>query len=180
MLLSSFFSRPSQQHAAEAAQAGIVIAPSSSSVTPSSSTTDKRSTDEDLALAETQRLVANIQRTNVFGCPVCRRAFSQRSEMERHLTTHSSPKPHLCGICGKGFARKDNLKEHRLSVHPTAVDDDAATGANEELIERPSPSSSGAVLDDAPGAVIEAPPSPAALMSLTAAQPLTSMRPVAS
>merc|ERR1712113_901343 len=41
--------------------------------------------------------------------------------MERHLTTHPSPKPHLCNICGKGFARKDNLKEHRLSVHPGVV-----------------------------------------------------------
>ena len=148
-----------------------------------------------LAQAETQRLVANIQRTNVFGCPVCRRAFSQRSEMELHLTTHSNPKPHVCGICGKAFARKDNLKEHRLCVHPTAtmtvigataadaassVDDDGANPMNDESSSWRQNPTSLSQEDATSGSNLEVSHSPATPMSLAVSQPLTSMRPVAS
>ena len=104
--------------------------------------------------------------------------------MERHLTTHSSPKPHLCNICGKGFARKDNLKEHRLSVHPGVVGGSEGNVTNptthEDILIRRSAATNVSV-DGATGATIEPPPSPAnAPMPLAAPQLLTSMRPVAS
>jgi uncharacterized C2H2 Zn-finger protein len=59
-----------------------------------------------------------------FQCPACDATFGRQKEMKRHLDTHSNEKKHFCqGTyvegqkevafgCGKGFTRKDALKEH--------------------------------------------------------------------
>ncbi|MEQ2170933.1 hypothetical protein GOODEAATRI_005435, partial [Goodea atripinnis] len=64
-----------------------------------------------------------------FTCLLCAETFTQRSQLERHMTTHKSPmdQPPLlsegaanrkfkCSECGKAFKYKHHLKEH-LRIH---------------------------------------------------------------
>ncbi|XP_061398018.1 zinc finger protein 572 [Musca vetustissima] len=48
-------------------------------------------------------------------CPQCPKRFKRSQDMKWHLKTHSSEKPNICDICGKGFALKYVLTQHRRS-----------------------------------------------------------------
>ncbi|XP_046806339.1 zinc finger protein 823 [Lucilia cuprina] len=48
-------------------------------------------------------------------CPQCPKRFKRSQDMKWHLKTHSSEKPNICDVCGKGFALKYVLTQHRRS-----------------------------------------------------------------
>ncbi|XP_075146618.1 uncharacterized protein LOC142221019 [Haematobia irritans] len=48
-------------------------------------------------------------------CPQCPKRFKRSQDMKWHLKTHSLEKPNVCDICGKGFALKYVLTQHRRS-----------------------------------------------------------------
>ncbi|XP_073835050.1 uncharacterized protein [Musca autumnalis] len=48
-------------------------------------------------------------------CPQCPKRFKRSQDMKWHLKTHSAEKPNICDICGKGFALKYVLTQHRRS-----------------------------------------------------------------
>ncbi len=56
-------------------------------------------------------------------CPVCNRAFNQRSNLKTHLLTHTDLKPYDCNTCGKVFRRNCDLRRHALT-HSVGGDDD--------------------------------------------------------
>ncbi|KAL9888752.1 uncharacterized protein ACN427_008305 [Glossina fuscipes fuscipes] len=48
-------------------------------------------------------------------CPQCPKRFKRSQDMNWHLKTHSEEKPNICDVCGKGFALKYVLTQHRRS-----------------------------------------------------------------
>ncbi|XP_052757198.1 zinc finger protein 37-like isoform X4 [Galleria mellonella] len=45
-------------------------------------------------------------------CSICHSRFFSKYCLSRHMVIHSGEKKFLCGVCGKGYVRKKNLKDH--------------------------------------------------------------------
>ncbi|RIB13760.1 hypothetical protein C2G38_1974440, partial [Gigaspora rosea] len=58
---------------------------------------------------------------NQFPCPVCKRGFSRKFNMQSHLKTHDTDrvKPYECTYesCNLRFTRKHDLKRHINGIH---------------------------------------------------------------
>lgn len=74
-------------------------------------------------------------KTETFQCENCDKTFHQKKHLKRHRETihglqnpdiinfKSSPKNHICNICGSIFNRADNLTRHMKSAHVPKVKD---------------------------------------------------------
>jgi hypothetical protein len=72
-------------------------------------------------------------------CVVCKKAFSQSSNLITHMRKHSGYKPFACGLCEKRFQRKVDGRRHRESQHP---EEEKAVAATAEAAVAVSPASS--------------------------------------
>lgn len=55
-----------------------------------------------------------------YECPICRRRFSDRSNMNGHLKSHAGPEPPFrCTRCTERFDRYIDLKSHTKTMHFT-------------------------------------------------------------
>uniref|UniRef100_A0A1B0GL11 Putative c2h2-type zn-finger protein n=1 Tax=Lutzomyia longipalpis TaxID=7200 RepID=A0A1B0GL11_LUTLO len=45
-------------------------------------------------------------------CIQCKKDFSTKTNLRRHMLTHADQKPFQCSICGNGFTQKGSLKQH--------------------------------------------------------------------
>ncbi|ORZ20316.1 hypothetical protein BCR42DRAFT_369947 [Absidia repens] len=65
---------------------------------------------------KTQKIDRNEKR---YGCPICRRKFSRRYNLNTHIRTHNVNriKEFECDVCGFGFDRKHDRDRHMVSVH---------------------------------------------------------------
>lgn len=56
-----------------------------------------------------------------FECPVCRRKFTELSNLSMHLLkTHPDEKPYKCSVCEKQFTQSSALKKH-LRIHSNNI-----------------------------------------------------------
>ncbi|XP_076826274.1 zinc finger protein 1035 [Brachyhypopomus gauderio] len=53
-------------------------------------------------------LNTDVNQDKIYTCPICPESFSQALELANHLSVHS----HMCNVCNKTFASKQQLEEH--------------------------------------------------------------------
>ncbi|KAG0444704.1 hypothetical protein HPB47_013482, partial [Ixodes persulcatus] len=52
---------------------------------------------------------------NGFKCSVCDKVFNRKARLDLHMKyLHLKLKPHVCGECGKGFTRREDLTRHSV------------------------------------------------------------------
>lgn len=58
------------------------------------------------------RFVHNRDKELKFECKICSKKFTKKVALDRHETTHSTDRPHICEQCGAAFKTKDGLGVH--------------------------------------------------------------------
>lgn len=46
-------------------------------------------------------------------CTICTRAFARLEHLKRHERAHTNEKPYQCAACGRCFARRDLVLRHQ-------------------------------------------------------------------
>lgn len=50
-------------------------------------------------------------------CSICTRAFARLEHLKRHERSHTNEKPFQCAVCGRCFARRDLVLRHQQKLH---------------------------------------------------------------
>ncbi|KAI8342070.1 hypothetical protein BC941DRAFT_415283 [Chlamydoabsidia padenii] len=75
--------------------------------------------DDNSQERQTSRAKKTSSDQKKYGCPICRRKFSRRYNLNTHIRTHNANriKEFNCDHCGAGFDRKHDRERHISSVH---------------------------------------------------------------
>ena len=52
-----------------------------------------------------------------FSCGMCSKGFATQERLRNHMNIHTGNKPHVCKYCGRGFADKANMRMHEKTTH---------------------------------------------------------------
>lgn len=91
-------------------------------------------------------------------CVVCTRAFARLEHLKRHERLHTNEKPFQCAACGRCFARRDLVLRHQQKLH-TSLPLHRGKDENEHVIILANNTSANAPLAVAPAfAQLHSPP----------------------
>lgn len=95
---------------------------STSSNKSPSSTTSTPVSISGLALGATQPIPKKSQQIKTdkprpHVCSICTRAFARLEHLKRHERSHTNEKPFQCAVCGRCFARRDLVLRHQQKLH---------------------------------------------------------------
>lgn len=57
----------------------------------------------------------HVENPTKFPCTLCRKEFKVKTNLERHIATHTTEKTHNCSICARSFAGLHDLKRHEVN-----------------------------------------------------------------
>ncbi|SCU78793.1 LADA_0A07668g1_1 [Lachancea dasiensis] len=83
-------------------------------------------------------------RPRPFLCAICTRGFARQEHLKRHQRAHTNEKPYLCAFCGRCFARRDLVLRHQQKLHSSVMD--AGSGSRSDSA-RPGSVQKGASRD---------------------------------
>ena len=52
-----------------------------------------------------------------FVCKVCGKGFGRKKEFKEHMNIHTGERPYKCEHCEKAYSSSGNLRMHRRTVH---------------------------------------------------------------
>ncbi|XP_045168260.2 uncharacterized protein LOC123531403 isoform X2 [Mercenaria mercenaria] len=67
------------------------------------------------------RMHALIHKDNCFLCDVCGKSFFRHITLEKHISTHRLPRPHICDVCKKSFIHRSSLMRHKVIHEKPAI-----------------------------------------------------------
>ncbi|KAL4222948.1 hypothetical protein ACF0H5_018989 [Mactra antiquata] len=67
------------------------------------------------------RMHALIHKDNCFLCDICGKSFFRQITLEKHISTHKLPRPHVCEICKKTFIHRSSLMRHKVAHEKSAA-----------------------------------------------------------
>lgn len=67
-------------------------------------------------------------------CTVCTRAFARLEHLKRHERSHTNEKPYQCAACGRCFARRDLVLRHQQKLHASLPLHRGKDAENEHII----------------------------------------------
>lgn len=70
----------------------------------------------DLKVGVRKQRRVKIERGTAHVCVMCKKDFSTKTNLMRHMLTHDGKKPFMCTICGNGFTQSGSLKQH-MHIH---------------------------------------------------------------
>lgn len=95
----------------------------------------KASTPATMPIPKKSRTI-KTDRPRPFLCSICTRGFARQEHLKRHQRAHTNEKPFLCAFCGRCFARRDLVLRHQQKLHSTLAD----SGPEEVAVNRDSKS----------------------------------------
>ncbi|RLV94735.1 putative transcription factor TDA9 [Spathaspora sp. JA1] len=81
----------------------------------STSTLDTAVTPTQPIPKKSQQIKTDKPRPHI--CNLCTRAFARLEHLKRHERSHTNEKPFQCGACGRCFARRDLVLRHQQKLH---------------------------------------------------------------
>ncbi|CAR23052.1 Tda9p [Lachancea thermotolerans CBS 6340] len=69
-------------------------------------------------------------RPRPFLCSICTRGFARQEHLKRHQRAHTNEKPFLCAFCGRCFARRDLVLRHQQKLHSSLTDTGSGASPN--------------------------------------------------
>ncbi len=58
-----------------------------------------------------------------YKCGLCEKSYTQSIDLQRHQWVHTGERPYECDVCGKRYVKKHKLSLHRAKIHGESIEE---------------------------------------------------------